>query len=859
MLLSAGSLVTSTVMLIQAVPTLNEQLYQGGWGNILKENSKNKMVLRCFTKRKCQPYLFKGIAYYSNAAWAFGGFLALAAACVGFFAAALPNYKDKAPGGSDWSNSNRMKKWVSPKGKRYGYLGYALDTGKLITYPGQSLFFHTVMPTNSGGGKTSKMMLPKVLSSAKQGISEVIIDMKGDLKSGFMLAPLMYEHYGHDVQMFMPFSASTMGWNLLWSDMTLEQASELAEMVRPRSGTGNAGVDYHKNNERELVQALIYGVSHSANGSISDLFEIINTGEVGVRSYIKNHPLMEVQQTASGFESMSSTQLQGLLSGLKAELSIFVNKNVARATSSYGQQVDLHRLFEKPGLLYIKLPEKFVRGGKAQVLLQLLLMTIQKTIWEYTDQRASASLPIPLVIRIDEKTNLGRIPNFVETITTMRSRNVCYEVAFQNMKQGFALYGEKDWNAILEAFGVTLFLPKFMHAESQKYYSEMLGEMTVLSTKITRSRGPMMFDFTSHRHGVAEAEDKRPLLAVHEMEQMDEHLAVVKNYDGKMQVVLPYLSQKSVVVAHPETGQKVTIKNTLYRDFARIVKGVAPEAIWSGDKDKADEAVEILGRRVDRLIDRVCGTTDEKLVEAEGGALVNPEVEFPMWFKKLLELHAQMHVKDRIVLHITERIPSELKSEVVLKEFEKRDYLQFKTHEENQKIRVEITQKGMSILAGVGGGELHREARHREVSGPLFEWIHQNRTHIKDHPECSVAQGSEFVGELRQDAVLISKTEIKNLFNEKVISLLATQRVGTKNMCVVPLSSKELYEMVTDADRRHRAMLAQQSPYTVVEEAPKKGKTSGAVGVPVVVPVENKKKSKNDTLGFGVQENNRDG
>jgi type IV secretion system protein VirD4 len=102
--------------------------------------------------------------------------------------------------------------------------------------------------------------------------------------------------------------------------------------------------------------------------------------------------------------------------------------------------------------------------------------------------RFGEALPTPVHLVFDEFANIGKLPNFDKTISTIRSRNLSCSIIVQSFSQLDKNYGEESANTIKENCATTLFLGG-KSLKTNKELSELIGKETVALTTINDSHG----------------------------------------------------------------------------------------------------------------------------------------------------------------------------------------------------------------------------------------------------------------------------------------------------------------------------------------------------------------------------------
>ncbi len=96
-------------------------------------------------------------------------------------------------------------------------------------------------------------------------------------------------------------------------------------------------------------------------------------------------------------------------------------------------------------------------------------------------------LPLLVSCELDEFANIGKIPNFGETLAVVRSYNIRICIVLQGLSQLKAIY-EKTWNSIIGNCSLFTFLGT-NDTDSNEYVSKRLGKTTVRVDARSYNRG----------------------------------------------------------------------------------------------------------------------------------------------------------------------------------------------------------------------------------------------------------------------------------------------------------------------------------------------------------------------------------
>lgn len=197
-------------------------------------------------------------------------------------------------------------------------------------------------------------------------------------------------------------------------------------------------------------------------------------------------------------------------------------------------------------------------------------------------------LPIHLRMIMDEFANIGKVPAFVEKVSTIRKYEISVFVVLQSIQQLENMY-EKEWSVIAGNCDTTVYIGGGADSKTTKWLSELLGKTTktVMNVSYSGRGGSTSFNQT----GV-------DLIAASDLRTMaeDEMLIIMRGLD-------PYLGKKYNPENHPQRS---------------LVKGLSAEkgayiynAQKSGDLLKAKQDFEQVLYKTHR---HVVNDSDETIV-----------------------------------------------------------------------------------------------------------------------------------------------------------------------------------------------------------------------------------------------------
>lgn len=182
------------------------------------------------------------------------------------------------------------------------------------------------------------------------------------------------------------------------------------------------------------------------------------------------------------YEQGAGETKKSVLISLGVRLAILDMNDVRHILASDTMALD--RVGFEPMALYLALPDT----SKAfTVLAALFWQTFYQRNLYVADQQDDQRLPRVVHTFMDEFPNVGRVPDYEQLISTIRSRGVSSSVILQAESQGKSMYGD-DWPTIVGQCDSLLYLGN-RDKETHKSISDQLGEETIVSQETSRSYG----------------------------------------------------------------------------------------------------------------------------------------------------------------------------------------------------------------------------------------------------------------------------------------------------------------------------------------------------------------------------------
>ena len=547
-------LAASWVLKTQNGPLLRE-LEALGWPAYLEmEHSSTTYILgACWRDEQCKPTLSALVRERYN-----GFSLALLALP---FVALLPALiynpgrplEKKDAGEAAYATKQEVKALglLGREPEMRGHIGYHKESGAELRFT-QSLFDeHVKIVAGTGGGKTSGPYMNGILQDALDGRFCIVIDTKiPDVDKGMAKVIPFWEGLGRDVQWLLPYHPYSMHYEFIRPDLDIEDAGDLASVFYPHDE--KAHEQYWGPNEQLLLKCLLAAWSGRGRRDLRELYLKVVEGVGGIKDVLSKD--YRYRQRANLFFVADEMRQIGFLSGLQRNLALFDQTHVSNATRrGERNNVDLRRLTENGGLLYIGVPQTMINRGHGAKFLQLLFRRLLTDLEEIADS-CGGRLPLGATLNLDEVMNMSRIPNLGTNLRTYRSRGITMLLGMQNEASAIDRYGGPDaWSGIVEGnVGTTLIFPGHLGPEDRERYSEILGEITTQEESVTKTRTPEGLLSGQTRYSRSYRRTNKKLLNTTEMQRMKrgEAIALIRELPPVRVDVAPYFKTRHLGHKH---------------------------------------------------------------------------------------------------------------------------------------------------------------------------------------------------------------------------------------------------------------------------------------------------------------------
>ncbi|MEZ5536399.1 MAG: type IV secretory system conjugative DNA transfer family protein [Thiolinea sp.] len=352
-------------------------------------------------------------------------------------------------------------------GRRWEYGLYLNARNRGLLLDGDSLklsenesFQNVCCIARVGAGKTSRYIIPNVLARANKQCSLIINDPKGEVYSatsnymrskGFEVLVLNVEDPEH-----------SCGFNPLWDAHTPIELDQIAEILVKCGSSGNDKDSFWEKGATRFVSVFLQCLKNAEQdnphyNTLTNLYYLFqNFGSDGSKldSWMARYTIdpddpsdkrlwNEWKGVLTGNEEGVQSFVLNAITALKA----MSNPNLARLTAR--SDFSLEDIRRRKTIIYVITPPQLMS------YYAFFISLFFRSVFNACMRQLPDKKTLPLYVLYDEFGH-STIPNFVETINTIRAYKVSISIVLQSIAQLDSKYGRANARAILGGFATYL-------------------------------------------------------------------------------------------------------------------------------------------------------------------------------------------------------------------------------------------------------------------------------------------------------------------------------------------------------------------------------------------------------------------
>ena len=412
---------------------------------------------------------------------------------------------------------------------------------------------HILVLGGSGAGKSFYFLKPNILQTFA---SYVLTDPKGDLleDTGQFLLDQGYEVLVINTE----DPALSMGFNPFTMIQTESDILRLANCLIDNTQPPEGHKDFWVQSEQMLYEFAIgymWFFAPKSKQNIDTLIRLVGMANVeeenekavcGLDILVRD---MEAKynptdrewflvELYNGFKKGAGKTLKSIIVSCEIRLAPFKVPQV-REMMRHDETGDLSRLVaekDKKGALFVTMSAS---DNTYKFLTAMVFFRLFSDCLSLAKRSPGKTLPQRLWIGGDEWAQVGKVPDFERHIAFLRSFGIDIVPILQSAAQLDEVYGEQNAKVIRGNCDTTLFLGRCDH-ETNKQFSEELGDETIIATSTSRSAGDS--------YSISEQRMARPLMSAADLgnDQFAGDECIVK-----IKQAAPFIDKKYDTTTHP--------------------------------------------------------------------------------------------------------------------------------------------------------------------------------------------------------------------------------------------------------------------------------------------------------------------
>lgn len=481
-----------------------------------------------------------------------------AVAAFGAFLMATSNTKDDfrgmEQGSATWSDKYAYQDFKDNTG-----IPVAKDTYVTVTNPKKKSYaphnLNEIVIGGSGAGKSFRKIKPDIMQMFG---SYVVTDPKGELYRD--MAKILTEN-GYKIRVLNLININLSNAYNPFAYMTEEQdVLNVADLFMKNSAGEGEKEDFWTGAAQDMLVAvmvylwktpyelktfgrcvrLVNSVQYK-DGKIDDLCEFARC----MKAHAINYPNDVASVNWASIQGTPQETLGSICKTLSTRLRLWAVESVDELTAT--DEMDFDNVGKEKTAIFLIIP---AARQTYKVIANIFYSQLFERLMLVANRDCNGRLPQLVSCELDEFANIGKIPNFNETLAVVRSHNIRICIVLQGLSQLKALY-EKTWESIIGNCSIFTFLGT-NDLDSREYVSKKLGKTTVRVDTRSYNRGS-----SNGGGGGSDSENyiQRELLAPDEILQAIKPKGKTKPFGGSCIIFvdeyLPLFLPKFDTLSHP--------------------------------------------------------------------------------------------------------------------------------------------------------------------------------------------------------------------------------------------------------------------------------------------------------------------
>lgn len=400
-------------------------------------------------------------------------------------------YRGMEHGSASWADKYAEKEFKDKTGIPVGLDTYVTITNKdHKSYSSHNL--NEIVIGGSGAGKSFRKIKPDIMQMYG---SYVVTDPKGELYRD--TAKFLTEH-GYKIRVLNLININMSNSYNPFAYMTEEQdVLNVADLFMKNTAGEGEKEDFWSGAAQDMLVAimvylwktpyelktfgravrLVNSVQYE-DGKIDEMCELARC--------LKNHCIEYPNDVAAvNWASIKGTPqetLGSICKVLSTRLRLWAVEDVDELTAT--DEMDFDSIGKEKTAVFLIIP---AARQTYKAIANIFYSQLFERLMLVANRDCNGRLPLLVSCELDEFANIGKIPNFNETLAVVRSHNIRLCIVLQGLSQLKALY-EKTWESIVGNCSIFTFLGT-NDLDSREYVSKKLGKTTVRVDSRSYNRG----------------------------------------------------------------------------------------------------------------------------------------------------------------------------------------------------------------------------------------------------------------------------------------------------------------------------------------------------------------------------------
>jgi type IV secretion system protein VirD4 len=474
-------------------------------------------------------------------------------------------YRGIEKGSATWEEKHTQKEFHDKSGIPLANIFYAtVNNPKNKSYKSHNL--NEIVIGGSGAGKSFRKIKPDIIQMFG---SYVVTDPKGEL---YRDTSKLLNANGYKVRVLNMINISlTNTYNPFMYMREEQDVLSVADLFMKNTAGESEKEDFWSGSARDLLVAIMVYLWKSKSeikcfGRVIRLINSISYRDGFINELcelsrcMKKHKIENPNDSATvNWESVKGTPEQtmgGIAKSLSTRLGLWAVEDVDEMTAE--DEMDFDNVGIENTAIFLIIPPT---RNTYKAIVNIFYSQLFERLMYIANFKFNGRLPKLVSCELDEFANCGKIPNFNETLSVVRSHNIRICIVLQGLSQLKALYKD-TWESIIGNCSLFTYLGT-NDMDTKEYVVKKLGKTTVRTD--THGYNSSMTGSTNSNN---ESYDARDLVTVDELPLIMKPKSKSKKYGGNCIIFVdefrPFYLFKFNTLKHPKINE---VGSSFEKDF----------------------------------------------------------------------------------------------------------------------------------------------------------------------------------------------------------------------------------------------------------------------------------------------------